>query len=285
MKNITTQIVSLMLIVAFAQGCAKPKANVASSPVCPGPQCQTQDPGGAGLPGGMSSVNGATFTPTSYSVFSSYAARSVPSTTPIFLKLNMGDVGSGRFAGTMSLTYTVNGQTISSDQKTWDPRQSAGNASDADYNYQVSSDWSNASSRKFQAFFQDNWGGLVVIITGRKQVKMGDGQVFTTYNGEIWFKDFKQGYNYNPNQGNLPCWKISVGPYDCRTFLTYSGKPNDGTNTPLHEYQQSRVHSVNPASSAAQFPTSYNGNTRADYAKLGTFTDLSATEAFGQALN
>lgn len=105
----------------------------------------------------------------------------------------------------------------------------------------------------YHGFFQDNYGGLVVVIDGVES--LGDGQGFSdNASGSIWFK------LWDPiGTGPLSptsCWFVSLGPYDCRAWKDGHGVD---TNRAIHPD---------------------NG-----YVKLGEFTGMNLDKAFNNELN
>jgi hypothetical protein len=108
----------------------------------------------------------------------------------------------------------------------------------------------------WKGFFQDEYGAIVVVVD--KFFDQGDGSGNQFASGSVWFQNFNRYYPNNPYQGPLSmCWQISLGPYDCRTFL--SGNV------------------VNMISS--KFPTNKGPDNPNYYQQLGTFSGISVKNA------
>jgi hypothetical protein len=127
----------------------------------------------------------------------------------------------------------------------------------------------------FHGFYADPYGAVMLVITGG--IDLGDGNGVSQLNGEIWFKNYYSSavaYNY-PNPNETPCWFLSLGQYECRTFLTSGndGYGNVTTTSALTPDQSQYTENKNiyvPATPAR------------GWQKLGTFTGLNRIQAFGQ---
>ena len=109
----------------------------------------------------------------------------------------------------------------------------------------------------YKGFFQDEYGAIVLIIN--RSVGQGDGKPTQFIGGEIWFQNFnkEQWPNY-PIQGpEKLCWQISMGPYDCRSFL-------------IGDYV---------SMTSASTPTTKGPDKPQYYQKLGEFDGIDATLA------
>jgi hypothetical protein len=126
------------------------------------------------------------------------------------------------------------------------------NVSNSMYNGWVNQDGKSV----WKGFFQDQYGAIVLIID--RMLSTGDGSPAKFVGGSIWFQNFNQYYPNNPLQGPLKmCWEISLGPYDCRSFL-------------IGNY-------VNMISSA--LPTTRGPDKQVSYKKLGEFNGMARSEA------
>lgn len=108
----------------------------------------------------------------------------------------------------------------------------------------------------WKGFFQDEYGAIVLVIDNN--VTQGDGQPANILGGSIWFQNFNRYYPNNPIQGpKKMCWEISLGPYDCRTFLS-GGKVS---------------------MTSSYYPTNRGPDANVNYEKLGDFTGIIRNEA------
>ncbi len=185
--------------------------------------------------------------------FAKYTGRPMYSPQNIKLYVDLINRGNGNYGGTVKIIYTDNGQThtggfINGEDSYYLNDKNI--VESARYNK-----WFKADGQwVFHGFFQDNTGGVIIVLDETSELFLGDGVAPTKYKGSIWYKNFGDtvlnGYNTGPHP-NLHCWFVSYGPYDCRAW-----KSGDGVNT---------YHSVNPT----------NG-----YIKLGTFENLDVDVAF-----
>lgn len=251
---------TLAALALLGTGCAKPAQTMdATTPVS---AVSTTIPSGStvgtvgtttGITGGYGST--ATFTPDSETVFNTFvASHPLDSPSNYQLNVNLADVGGGHYAGTIQIGYTDNGvshvdsfvagASTNQDFPSMDTSRDVGKY-EAEYNT-----WFN-NSQYFTGFFQDSWGGVILVIDGSGP-NLGDGQGSTTVSGSVWFKNFpttfatQSPYRY--------CWFIYAGPFDCIS-QTVAQEPGSKTTT---------VPSDN-------------------YERLGTFTGLVKTSAFNMA--
>jgi hypothetical protein len=117
--------------------------------------------------------------------------------------------------------------------------------------------WVNQNGKSvYKAFFQDSYGAVVLIID--KMLSQGDGQPGEFMGGSVWFQNFNRYYPNAPLQGNEKmCWEISMGPYDCRTFLV-------GDTVSM---------------GSSQYPNNKGPNANSNYVKLGDFSGISRKAA------
>jgi hypothetical protein len=117
--------------------------------------------------------------------------------------------------------------------------------------------WVNQNGKSiYKGFFQDSYGAVVLIVD--KLLSQGDGQPGEFMGGSIWFQNFNRYYPNAPLQGNEKmCWEISMGPYDCRTFLI-------GDTVSV---------------SSSYYPNNKGPNANMNYTKLGDFNGISKSAA------
>jgi len=194
------------------------------------------------------------FTPNSLQVLANYEeTHALVSPTDFAISVNLTDQGGGGYGGQVMFTYT--------DQGNWYTGQFVtGNGT-----VQVSSNgWYNGMNNAafnqwftyggqtvFHGFFQDGLGGVILVLDSTGSGGLGDGLAATSYSGSLYFDNF-----VNPAgalQSADMCWFITLGPFDCQTFLV-----NGQVNT-----------------TSALYP----GN---GYQQLGTFTGLNIQQAFNQ---
>jgi hypothetical protein len=122
--------------------------------------------------------------------------------------------------------------------------------------------WTQENGRSvYKGFFQDAYGALIVIIN--RTSSMGDGQPGTQIGGEVWYQNFPTGYQYAPVQGpEKMCWEITMGPYDCRSFILFPGNKYERVVT-----------------NSATTPTTKGPDAPRYYNKLGEFDGINATAA------
>ncbi|WP_413581853.1 hypothetical protein [Bdellovibrio sp. HCB288] len=193
--------------------------------------------------------NEATFTPVNMNELNAYVGtRPLNDPQNIKIKIQLAQVEStGRFAGSVSLSYTDTGMLYTGTFSAGSGRNAEykglkdNNALEATYNT-----WFKINgSSVFTGFFQDQWGGVVLVIdklTTQGDISGGGGMVAS---GSLYYKNFAQSYaTQSPYRF---CWFIYDGPYNCRADSVI----NKSSLTP--------------------------GN---GYKKLGTFTGISYTAAF-----
>jgi hypothetical protein len=128
----------------------------------------------------------------------------------------------------------------------------------------------------FHGFYADPYGAIMLVITGG--LDLGDGNGVSSLTGEIWFKNYVNAAPYNyPNPVGTPCWFLSLGQYECRTFLVNgdSGYGVLNTTSALTPDQSQYTQNKNP-----YIPSSL-GPARG-WQKLGTFNGLNRIQGFGQ---
>ena len=238
MKNLTIILLALTMLLSI--GCAEEKQSAASDPLAD--QFNTGSPyvppgsgPGQGPGSGWEWGAAATLDIVSLDVMSQYTSRPMNAPKDIQVNINLTKRGNG-YGGVVTISYSDKGAT-------YEGYFTSGSTND-DHKYNVF--FEKDSKQVWHGFFEDYFGGMIVVID--EVVDLGDGEEVANVNGSIWFKNF--GLTYAPHPPTH-CWKVSLGPYDCRSW-----KSGEGVNT---------TSAVNPT----------NG-----YIKLGTFQGLNFSQAF-----
>lgn len=147
------------------------------------------------------------------------------------------------------VSYFEAGKLVEAGMGTQHPTSNVQNAT---YNQ-----WYSQNGQIFwKGFFQDKYGAMVLVID--RALSQGDGQPPSVVGGSIWFQNFDRNFPNNPEQGPLSmCWQITLGPYDCRTFLVNNV--------------------VNMLSSL--YPNNRGPNASMNYKKLGEFDGIGRVAA------
>jgi hypothetical protein len=226
MKNLNTQLIILLAAVSLmGVGCSKKSKSSEPAPVVDvgvdGTVIQAEPPAGAT---GTSSTNEVAFRPVSLYEMNSYVGTH-PLNNPsnIKIKVNLRDVGGGKYAGDVRISYTDNGYNyagvfntclssncINQEYDSYDTSRDDGK-NQAQYNY-----WFTMGGKQvFSGFFQDNYGAIILIVDN--VVNQGDGQGGSVVSGQVWYRNFAQTF---ANQSTLrPCWFIYAGPYNCQSAI------------------------------------------------------------------
>lgn len=124
--------------------------------------------------------------------------------------------------------------------------------------------------QKLKLFFQDGLGSIIVSI---EPIDLND--IETKYKGRVYFKNFDAGICANPPPYMLPqcnvqapqkCWNISLGPYDCRAYLSGGSVRPDIVDLP----------------GFGSRPSGYSGP---GYKQLFTFTNMNLDAALNTNLD
>lgn len=201
------------------------------------------------------------------------ATGAVNNPTQLQVGIKLKDNGSNQYYGDVVISYVDNGEIhvgrfVALNQANPSSGSHYPNVNQAAYNQWFTWNGQNV----FHGFFQDQYGAVMVIIDDA--LDLGDGGGATTVSGSVWFKNFANSQAL-PNNNNIPCWFVTTGPYDCRTFLV-SGDHGDGVvSTASALYPQQ-----------SQFITSHESNpyipqeTARGWRRLGTFSNLNRADAF-----
>lgn len=240
--------IALVIVMAiFGWGCAKKGSDSSVAEVNTGGGVQP-----APTPTTPIGGNVVTWQPVSLAEMNSFVMLH-PLNAPYNYRLtvDLQDIGSGRYAGSVKVGYYDNGQYFEGVFESGSGYNQVSyhnldvGKSEAEFNQ-----WfMYGGKRVFHGFFQDAYGAVMLVIDDG--IDLGDGGGLTMVSGSIWYKNFTTSYAY---QSPEKCWFIRIGPYDCRTFVG----PGDVINT-----------------TSALYP----GN---GYRKLGTFTGLDKPRAFNQ---
>ena len=241
--------VLVIAVSAFANvGCATkssdeglPSATPSASPSVSIPSgSYTPDVDGPGAgPGDNFQFGGtATFTPVSLGVFSQYTGRPMNNPTNMVINLNLIQYPPGNYyGGDVTIAYDDNGYHHEG--------YFTGGNSQLEARYNVITSFNGTVA--FHGFFEDFMGAIVVVVNPTTLPTLGDGSTGTA-SGSVYFKNF--GLTYAPHPPTY-CWFVSLGPYDCRAWIS-----GNGVNT---------------------FQSLYPDN---GYVQLGTFSGLSIGDAF-----
>lgn len=244
MKTLNSKLMVLMIVTSIlGVGCGKSKSVDTSSAngiytVSPTATTTTggssgtvpTSPTGSGTTTTPSSPNSVEFSPISFEEFSNYVA-SHPLNNPTNYKItvDLSDAGSGRYAGTVKISYVDNGYK-------YEGTFSAGSGNnqdltglkdngmmEAEYNH-----WFVLNGKYyFTAYFQDAYGAIVLVFDS--YVNQGDAQGTGVVSGSVYYKNFAQSYvQQSPYR---KCWYIYSGPYDCRASAVMNKSavyPGDG---------------------------------------------------------
>jgi len=236
-KNGMSQFVLGLLVtsVLMTLGCSKSTNNsqsVGSNVTVPGSGTGgTPDTPGTDNTdnGGTSTITGSvvTFTMKDLATFKDYVGpgRVLNNPSTVKLKMDVRDVGGGKFGGGISISYYDNGIfregvfTAGSDKNAYHKDLRDNDKMQAEYNY-----WFNYSGTSvFSGYFQDSQGAIVVVISpDNTGVNPGDGQGTSgTYAGHVYYKNFKdQGMSTTMAPNSMrACWFTYLGPLDCRSTV------------------------------------------------------------------
>ena len=245
----TMHTILLIALLALGNGCSSKKNN--EEPVAPTGTGAPVTPDGTGTAPtdcsvGTSSGNSVCLAITSFQQLSYYVATH-PLNDPSDLRLtvDLNDTGNGRYAGSVRISYTDNGQSFNGVFTAESGKNTKIGGTYDGYNKNEFNRWFTYQGRNvFSGFFQDQYGAIVLVI--ENVLDTGDGSGAGYLNGSVWYLNWAQGTaSYNDTQ--TPCWFLTRGPYNCQSQTVMNKSdlyPSDG------------------------------------YRKLGTFTGLSKSAAF-----
>lgn len=202
-----------------------------------------------------------------------------PQDMRVSVKLVETAAGSNQFYGQVMLSYSDNGQYYTGKFKTEDRRNPTGSTATAGNLYPgvhhaYYNNWLLWNGKYgFHGFFQDSLGAVMLVIDAT--VDQGDGAGATEVSGSIWFKNYANSMA-PPNAQSIPCWFLTAGPYDCRTFLKASG--TDGyIDSGSALYPTDSVWYTSRSSHPYHVEEPARG-----WRRLGTFSGLNKAKAFSQ---
>ena len=169
-----------------------------------------------------------------------YTKRAMNNPQNIQVNVNLSKTYGGQgYGGSIQIRYQDNGVTY---QGTFSANQS--DPADTAYNI-----FFNSGGKKvFHGFFEDSLGAIIIVFD--QIYDLGDGSPTSGQStGSIYFKNFEGTYAPHPP---AHCWRVSIGPYDCRAW-----KWGDGV-----------------ATTYAVYPESFY------YTRLGTFSTMNLYQAF-----
>lgn len=277
MNNVTRtlKVLTASALCVWAVGCAKSSSGGGEVAQAPTPAVDDgrgtgSFPGGSGsptTPGGSAALAlgqakldlvGTTDSQKRSTLGLFFRNPPVNSVKDPYITASLTKEANGSYSGSISIGYTDSSGTREAVLSTNHPWN--GSVSDSSPNVWFA--WQG--KQVFHGFFQDRYGAIVFVVDKQDDNGFGDGSSSKTISGEIWFQNFDDSSPYiNPVQGpNKMCWQISLGPYDCRTFIS-----GDGVDT----YQ-------------SLYPNNYSDDkpTPVAYRKLGRFTGLDRKTAFGE---
>lgn len=261
------KILILAALVMTAAGCAQEKTvDPVTPPVvdtsggCRG--CTPDNGTGTGIPDAPAGTGvGTNPTETGYDSGSTAQLNTSSSTlsqmfynsganSPTNIRIN---IDINRKGEEVIISYIDNGKIVEAALGSVHPYNTA--VSNTRYN-----GWTtNGAAPVWKGFFQDQYGAVVLIID--KYLGTGDGNA-QILGGSIWFQNFPEArypsspyYTYQGSQ--KMCWDITMGPYDCRSFLV-------GESVVM---------------SSTLEPTNKGPNALQNYRKLGDFTGINRTAA------
>lgn len=259
----TNALLVLTATVLFAVGCSNSNSSDSVNntlPVINGavPSPIIIDPTAPTTPGTSSTTtfNGGStvaFQPISLAQMNKYVAtHPLNNPTDFKISVNLASVGSGRYGGSVTISYTDNGIRYNGEFKSgMGVNQSFKGMYDngtleSNYNY-----WFNYNGKLvFTGFFEDQYGAITLTLEPTTTTSGGNDAepvISGPYKGQIYFKNFTTTFaQHSPYRS---CWFTYMGPYDCR-------------------------------SNVIQTKCGLTPGPEAGYEKLGTFTNINVNSAF-----
>jgi hypothetical protein len=248
------KLIMAVLALVIGAGCASEKGGGGTQAAVPTPVVACTDPSCTQIAsptpvpgsGGYYSGSSAALALTSQAELAKMFFNSNPN-NPQNVQIN---INLSRPSDAVIISYSDAGQTHEAAYGTTHPYSGV---SDASFN-----GWVNQSGKQvWKGFFQDTYGAIVLIVD--KFITQGDGQSGNILGGSVWFQNFNRYYpNFGTQGPTKMCWQISMGPYDCRTFLVGD------------------VVSV----TSSYYPNNHGPDANMNYEKLGDFNGI-AKDASG----
>lgn len=196
-----------------------------------------------------------------------------PKDTRISVKLL--DDGSNRYSGDVYISYYDNGQYYTGHFTAQDVQNPSSGTNYPNWKQTAYNNWfSYSGGTRFHGFFQDSYGAVMLVVDSA--LNQNDGAGAAEVSGSIWFKNYPNSQAM-PNNNNIPCWFISMGPYDCRTLLV----PGDGEYGIIN--QTSALYPTQSKFYTTKSTNPYIPEEPArGWRRLGTFSGLNRAKAFTQ---
>ena len=230
----TNALVLLTASVLFAVGCSNSNSSdtvTNTLPVINGqvPAPIIVDPSAPTTPGTTPTTptfNGgstATFVPTSLAQMNKYVAtHPLNNPTDFKINVNLATVGSGRYGGSVTISYLDNGMRYNGEFKSgMGTNQSFKGMYDngkleSEFNY-----WFNYNGKLvFTAYFEDQYGAITITLEPTTVSSGGNDAepvLSGPYKGTVYFKNFSvTTAQHSPYRS---CWHTYMGPYDCRSNI------------------------------------------------------------------
>ncbi|AHI06210.1 hypothetical protein BDW_08550 [Bdellovibrio bacteriovorus W] len=224
MKKFNSKLVLAAALAVLSVGCGKSEQFQVNSGLNPNYQWNNNgsipvSPEGPGVDNSGGNVNTGSntvaFKPVSIAEFNSYVAlHPLNNPTNFQLTVDMENVGNGRYAGNVKISYQDTGYQY---QGSFDAGHGQNESikglhdnglMEAEFNR-----WFIINGKYyFSAYFQDQYGAIVLVFDN--YVNQGDGQGSGTVSGAVYYKNFAQ--SYAPQSPYRKCWYIYQGPYNCR---------------------------------------------------------------------
>lgn len=228
-----TSVLLLTTTVLFAVGCSSSKSSdtvnntlpvingAIPSPIIIDPTAPTG--GGGTTTPVFSGGSTVAFSPTSLSQMNKYVAtHPLNNPTDFKISVNLAQAGSGRYGGTISISYTDNGIRYNGEFKSgMGTNQSFKGMYDngkleSEFNY-----WFNYNGKLvFTGYFEDQYGSITLTLEPTTVTSGGNDAepvVSGPYKGTVYFKNFTTTFaQHSPYRA---CWHTYTGPYDCRSNI------------------------------------------------------------------
>lgn len=279
-KGIAVTMVTLALF--FGVGCAKksdgfdsstaetPATPTDSTPVAPTTPRDSDGPRGSDFAAGATAAldNVTIARLTEY-----VATHPVNDPKDLRISVKLQEVEYNQYAGDVYISYYDNGQYYTGHFTADDERNPSSGTKYPNYHHAFYNNWFTYGGKPvFHGFYSDSYGAVMLVIDN--VIDQGDGAGSAELSGSIWFKNYPNNQAL-PNPQSIPCWYITSGPYDCRTFLQ-AGNDGDGNLNPISALIPTQSQWYTPTSSHPYQPAEPARGWR----KLGTFTGLNKTKAF-----
>lgn len=193
------------------------------------------------------------FVPVSLAQMNKYVAtHPLNNPTDFKISVNLASVGSGRYGGTVAISYLDNNIRYNGEFKSgMGANQSFSGMYDngkleSEFNY-----WFNYNGKLvFTAYFEDQYGAITITLEPTTTTSGGNDAepvLSGPYKGTVYFKNFTTTFaQHSPYRA---CWHTYMGPYDCRSNVI--------------------------STKCGLYP-----GAEAGYEKLGTFSGLDVKKAF-----